>query len=383
MIGQNRGFALAVATGDADESDCAAPNFRPGELSEAWTQSADQVLTAFAGADLQQEVRLVEINPDGTFPAAAAVRMHLLDTVIHTWDVANRLGHRLNSLVAEHPEMAVEPMLSWCDHPQGASPLGYVAMLRYDTSRGIWRDVPGTAAIARALLKAGAPADGVPADAETPLMTAASYGDAEVAQALIEAGADLVATASADAGGVPGGTALRHAAVFGMADVAQVLLAAGATDLVQAAAAGDITALLTAETPQHERVAALRMAAEHGRLDVIDQLLSAATPVDGVDADGVHGPTRGRVQRASRQRQASPCPRRGSRPARYQIRRHTTGLVPPPARRDRPRKRPRGSGAAPGAARSAWDTVAAEHRRSCRAASCETVVGRRHAYRPP
>ncbi len=47
-----------------------------------------------------------------------------------------------------------------------------------------------------------------------------------------------------------------------MADVAQVLLAAGATDLVQAAAAGDITALLTAETLQHER----------GRLDVIDQL---------------------------------------------------------------------------------------------------------------
>jgi len=38
-----------------------------------------------------------------------------------------------------------------------------------------------------------------------------------------------------------------------MADVAQVLLAAGATDLVQAAAAGDITALLTAETLQHER----------------------------------------------------------------------------------------------------------------------------------
>jgi len=58
-------------------------------------------------------------------------------------------------------------------------------------------------------------------------MTAASYGDAEVAQALIEAGADLAATASADAGGVPGGTALRHAAVFGMADVAQVLLASG------------------------------------------------------------------------------------------------------------------------------------------------------------
>ena len=193
---------------------------------------------------------------------------------------------RLNALLAEHPELAVEPMLSWCDHPQGASPLGYVAMLRYDTSRGLWRDVSGTAAIATALLKTGALADGDPADAETPLMTAASYGDAEVAQVLIEAGADLTATASADAGGVPGGTALRHAAVFGMADVAQVLLAAGATDLVQAAADGDITALLTAETPRFERVAALRMAAERGRLDVIDQLLSAETPVDGVDTDG-------------------------------------------------------------------------------------------------
>jgi len=193
---------------------------------------------------------------------------------------------RLNVLLAEHPELAAEPMLHWCDHPRGASPLGYVAMLRYDTSRGIWRDLPGPGAIARALLEAGAPADGDSTDVETPLMTAASYGDAEVARVLLEAGADLAATAAADSGGVPGGTALRHAAVFGMADVAEVLLAAGATDLVQAAASGDIAGLLTANTPESDRVAALRIAAEHGRLDVIDQLLGAATPVDGVDADG-------------------------------------------------------------------------------------------------
>jgi uncharacterized protein len=193
---------------------------------------------------------------------------------------------RLTALLDEHPELATQRMLHWCDHPQGASPLGYVAMLRYDTSRGVWRDMPGTGVIARTLLEAGAPADGDPADAETPLMTAASYGDAEVARVLVEAGADLGAIAAPDAGGVPGGTALRHAAVFGMTDVVEVLLAAGARDLVQAAAAGDISALLTAETPHDERVAALRVAAEHGRLDVIDQLLDAATPVDGVDADG-------------------------------------------------------------------------------------------------
>lgn len=193
---------------------------------------------------------------------------------------------RLTRLLAEHPRLAVEPMMHWCDHPLGVRPLSYVAMLRYDTSRGVWRDVPGTGAIARALLHAGAPVDGDPADSETPLMTAASYGDAAVARVLIEAGADLAATASASSGGVPGGTALRHAAVFGMGDVIEVLLAAGATDLVQAAAAGDISQALITDTPELDRVAALRMAAAHGRLDVIDQLLAAGTPVDGADRDG-------------------------------------------------------------------------------------------------
>lgn len=193
---------------------------------------------------------------------------------------------RLRALLAEHPELAVEELRNWCDHQRGASPLGYVAMLRYDTSRGIWRDVPGTGAMARALLDAGAPADGASTDSETPLMTAASYGDAEVARVLIDAGADLDATAQATGGGVPGGTALRHAAVFGMTEVVDVLLAAGATDLVQAAAAGDITDLLTDDTPEPDRVAALRIAAAYARLEVIDQLLAAATPVDGVDRDG-------------------------------------------------------------------------------------------------
>ena len=198
----------------------------------------------------------------------------------------SRDANRLRELLAAHPELAVRRMTHWCDHPEGASPLGYVAMMRFDTSRGVWRDVPGTGALARALLDAGAPVDGDPADAETPLMTAASYGDAEVARVLVEAGADLDATAAATAGGVPGGNALRHAAVFGMADVAEVLLAAGAEDLVQAAAAGDITGRLTPETAEQDRIAALRIAAEHGRLEVIDKLLAASTPVDGVDRDG-------------------------------------------------------------------------------------------------
>jgi uncharacterized protein len=193
---------------------------------------------------------------------------------------------RLQRLLSERPEAAVHPMLHWCDHPRGTSPLTYVAMMRFDTSRGVWRDVPGTGEMARALLDAGAPVDGDHGDAETPLMTAASYGDAEVAQVLVEAGADLDARASAAAGGVPEGTALRHAVVFGMSDVVDVLLRAGARDLVHAAAAGDLTGQLTRDTPEADRIAALRVAAEHGRLEVIDQLITASTPVDGMDRDG-------------------------------------------------------------------------------------------------
>ena len=84
-------------------------------------------------------------------------------------------GTRLADLLAAHPELAVQRMGGWCDHLHGASPLGYVAMMRYDTARDVWRDVPGTAALARALLRAEAPVEGDPLDAETPLMIAASY----------------------------------------------------------------------------------------------------------------------------------------------------------------------------------------------------------------
>ncbi len=110
---------------------------------------------------------------------------------------------RLCALLGEHPELATERLRNWCVHHRGASPLGYVAMLRYDTSHGVWRDVPDTGAMARALLDAGALVDGDPADSETPLMTAASYGDPEVARVLVEAGADLDAAASVTAGAVP------------------------------------------------------------------------------------------------------------------------------------------------------------------------------------
>lgn len=178
------------------------------------------------------------------------------------------------------------PLQQWCEHPGGTSPLTYVASLRYDIASGLWRDVAGTGAMARALVAAGVPVDGAPGARETPLITAASYGDAAVAGVLISAGADIDARARPDAGGVPGGTALLHAAVFGMTAVVDVLIAAGArpAGIEEAAAAGDLTGHVARASPLQARVRALVMAADHQRIDVIDALLAAGTPIDETDA---------------------------------------------------------------------------------------------------
>jgi uncharacterized protein len=136
---------------------------------------------------------------------------------------------RLATLLAEHPELATTKMEHWCDHQLGADPLSYMAMLRFDHDRlGLPPDLPGTGQIAKALIDAGAPVNGRPGDTETPLITAASYGDADVARVLIEAGADIAVISAPDGGGVPSATALQHAAVFGMTEVVDVLVAAGA-----------------------------------------------------------------------------------------------------------------------------------------------------------
>jgi ankyrin repeat protein len=199
-------------------------------------------------------------------------------------------AEQLTAVLAQNPALAVDQMQHWCDHPAGAAPLNYVAMLRFDTSTKIWREVPGTARLALALLAAGAPVNGHPGEPETPLITAASYGDADVARVLIEAGADVEAAAAPDAGGIPGGTALLHAAVFGNTAVLDVLVTAGARvpDLVQAAAVGDLTGRSPAEATADARLGALIMAADHQRLTVIDQLITAGVPVDDTDSWGRH-----------------------------------------------------------------------------------------------
>lgn len=190
----------------------------------------------------------------------------------------------VRAITAARPEFATAGFTTWPGHRR-VTALGYLTMLRYDTVHGVWRDVPGTGPVAEVLLRSGAPLEGARGDRETPLMTAASYGDVEVARVLVAAGAELDPRAAADAGGVPGGTALLHAAVFGMTDIVDLLARAGAhvDGLIEAAAVGDIPRRLTPDTSNEERVLALIMAADHERLAVIDALLDAGTPIDAED----------------------------------------------------------------------------------------------------
>ncbi|UTI63917.1 ankyrin repeat domain-containing protein [Paraconexibacter antarcticus] len=188
--------------------------------------------------------------------------------------------------IAVDAEWATRDMTGWCDHCLGAAPLNYMAMLRFDAPRlGLSGPLEGTGEMAKLLLDAGAPVNGNPGESETPLMTAASYGDADVAKVLIAAGADVDALASPDAGGVRSGSALLHAAVFGMTDVLDAVVSAGAKvrSLVEAAAAGDLTGWPIAAADAEERLRALIMAADHQRFAVIDALLEAGAPIDGID----------------------------------------------------------------------------------------------------
>lgn len=191
---------------------------------------------------------------------------------------------RLAALLAEHPELAVQDMTNWSDH-DAISPLSYVALMRCVVGEGRWRDMPRSGDLAQQLITAGALVDGRPGDRETPLITAASYGDVEVARVLIQSGASLETRSATDAGGVPSATALTHAAVFGMTDVLDVLVAAGAIldSIVLAAAAGDLCGWPADEASEQDRLLALIMAADHQRLDVIDALLHAGTPIDAED----------------------------------------------------------------------------------------------------
>lgn len=86
MIGQDHGFAAAVRADVGEEA------FVPREPSpEAHQAGLAAVAAAFAAADPDRPVLLAEFE-GRRFPLHNVIGFHLIDTLVHGWDVAAALG---------------------------------------------------------------------------------------------------------------------------------------------------------------------------------------------------------------------------------------------------------------------------------------------------
>ncbi|MFI8975937.1 hypothetical protein ACIGO9_23830 [Nocardia asteroides] len=73
-----------------------SPSKRPAWAGTCGLCSAEEVVTAFAGlGSFDRALALPEIRP-GRMPAGLAVGFHLIDSVVHAWDVARTVGHTID-----------------------------------------------------------------------------------------------------------------------------------------------------------------------------------------------------------------------------------------------------------------------------------------------
>ena len=90
MVGQNLGFAVAVADGDAPVAAYESVRVGTDDVARRWQDSATRVRDAFGAADPEATVHLAEFGFRPT--VAVALGMQLLDAAVHAWDVATALG---------------------------------------------------------------------------------------------------------------------------------------------------------------------------------------------------------------------------------------------------------------------------------------------------
>ncbi|SCF58758.1 TIGR03086 family metal-binding protein [Streptomyces sp. Ncost-T10-10d] len=88
QVSENLGFAAAAAgvTGDLlvwDQGDLG------GDPYQAYLDSADTMTKAFAEDVLDHSLQIREF---GFFPGRVALGMHVLDCVVHGWDIAQTIG---------------------------------------------------------------------------------------------------------------------------------------------------------------------------------------------------------------------------------------------------------------------------------------------------
>lgn len=95
MTVQHHGFAAAARGDGRDPAHWAVRPLGPDPVA-AYGAAAEQVIAAFAAVDdPDRACHLPEFTAARTFPARRAIGFHLIDYVVHSWDVARTLdlGH--------------------------------------------------------------------------------------------------------------------------------------------------------------------------------------------------------------------------------------------------------------------------------------------------
>jgi uncharacterized protein (TIGR03086 family) len=87
LVGGNVMYAMAVE-GLAPDVDAIRGNLIADDPAAAYRRTADRALAAWRTADLGARIVL----PYGTMPAAFSIRTHLLDHLLHGWDLTVSLG---------------------------------------------------------------------------------------------------------------------------------------------------------------------------------------------------------------------------------------------------------------------------------------------------
>ena len=164
---------------------------------------------------------------------------------------------------------------------KGLSPLGLAGLTPLGLAAAY-----GHRNIAEFLLNHGANVDAASADGfeQTPLNKAAQYGSADVAALLLDHGADI------DARDIAGATPLEWAALHGHKNVVSLLLARGA--IVNAQSSTGKTALHLAATAGHKDVVALLLA--HGA-DLNVRNSDGQTPLQEMRASSLDPATKAKI----------------------------------------------------------------------------------------
>ncbi|MEU8233511.1 TIGR03086 family metal-binding protein [Actinoplanes sp. NPDC048967] len=91
MTAQHRGFAAAAA-GHGGDLDIWQPRPPADDVTREYAEAAESVIAAFAQPDVAgRGFLLPEITPQ-PIPGRLAIGFHLVDYVVHGWDVARTLG---------------------------------------------------------------------------------------------------------------------------------------------------------------------------------------------------------------------------------------------------------------------------------------------------